>query len=173
MNKKIRDITYTGLMAAVVCVISLWQIPIGIFGVGATFQVFAIALAGYTLGIKRGTAAVLVYIAVGAVGVPVFSGFQGGFSVLLGPTGGFILGFLPMVIFCALGKSKKTYVALLWGALGLKACHFIGTVGYSVSANCDYMTAWLSVSVPYLLKDVLLVTGAFFLSKALQKSIKF
>lgn len=159
-------------MAAIICVISLWQIPIGIFGVGATFQIFAIALAGYTLGIKRGGTAVLVYIALGAVGIPVFSGFQGGFSVLLGPTGGFIFGFLPMVILCALGKGKKTYIALLWGALGLMACHIFGTVGYALSANCDYLTASLSVSVPYLIKDLLLVMGGYFISKALQKSLK-
>ena len=169
---KTKSIVMTGLMAAIICVISLWQIPIGIFGVGATFQTFAIALAGYTLGIKRGGTAVLVYIALGAVGIPVFSGFQGGFSVLLGPTGGFIFGFLPMVILCALGKGKKTYVALLWGALGLMACHIFGTVGYALSANCDYLTASLSVSVPYLIKDLLLVMGGYFISKALQKSLK-
>lgn len=159
-------------MAAIVCVVSMWQIPIGIFGVGATFQTFAVALAGYTLGIKKGGISVLVYIALGAVGLPVFSGLQGGFSVLLGPTGGFILGFLPMVILCALGKGKKAYIALLWGALGLTACHFFGTAGYALYANCNYLTAFLSVSLPYLIKDVLFITGAYFVSKALQKSLK-
>ena len=159
-------------MAAILCLISLWQIPIGLFGVGMTFQTFAIALAGYTLGVKKGGAAVLVYMALGAVGVPVFSGFQGGLGVLLGPTGGFILGFLPMVLFCALGKGKKAFPSLLWGALGLKSCHFLGTAGYALWADCDYLSASLSVSVPYLFKDIFLVICAFFVSKALCKNLK-
>ena len=158
-------------MAAIVCVISMWQIPIGIFGVGATFQTFAVAFAGYTLGIKRGSAAILVYVAIGAVGIPVFSGFQGGFSVLLGPTGGFIFGFLPMAALCAVGMGKRTYVALLLGVLGLFACHFFGTLGYALSSNCDYLTSSLSVSLPYLPKDSLLVAGAYFVSKAVQKRL--
>ena len=105
-------------MAAVICVISLLQLPLAT-GVPLTFQVFAVALSGYVLGSLRGTGAVLIYAAIGLVGVPVLSGFVGGFSVLFGPTGGFIAGFFLLALLTGLGRDKKTVVAILLGMLGL------------------------------------------------------
>ena len=87
-----RDLAYIALFAVLIAICSWIAIPI--LQVPYTLQTFAVFLAVGVLGGKRGTLAVLVYILLGAVGVPVFAGFTGGLGVLLGTTGGYILGFL-------------------------------------------------------------------------------
>ena len=157
-------------MAAVICVISLLQLPLAT-GVPLTFQVFAVALSGYVLGSLRGTGAVLIYAAIGLVGVPVFSGFVGGFSVLFGPTGGFILGFFLLALLTGFGKDKKPLWSILLGILGLALCHFLGVVHYVNVMKSGIVIALLTVSLPYILKDAALVAGAYFLSLPIKQSI--
>ena len=134
-------------------------------------QVFAVALAGYLLGWARGSVAVLIYIAVGLVGVPVFSGYMGGFSAFFGPTGGFIAGFFPLALFSGLGKDKKTFFAVLLGISGLVLCHIMGAGHYKIITNCSLAAAFLTVSLPYIIKDIALIIGAYFLSLPIKKRI--
>ena len=157
-------------MAAVICVISLLQLPLAT-GVPLTFQVFAVALSGYVLGSLRGTGAVLIYAAIGLVGVPVFSGFMGGFSVLFGPTGGFIAGFFLLALFSGFGKSKKAVPAILLGAAGLVLCHILGVGHYMLVQSSGFVTAILAVSLPYIIKDIALIIGAYFFSLPIKKRI--
>ena len=91
-SKKILNMTLIALMAAIIAVCS-W-ITVGIGPVPFTLQTFGIFLALRFLGGKKGTAAIGIYMLLGAVGLPVLSGFRGGFGHILGPTGGYILGFL-------------------------------------------------------------------------------
>ena len=158
-------------MAAVICVISLLQLPLAT-GVPLTFQVFAVALSGYVLGSLRGTGAVLIYAAIGLVGVPVFSGFVGGFSVIFGPTGGFIAGFFLLALLTGLGRDKKTVVAILLGMLGLTFCHAIGILHYMNVMKIEALSAFLTVSLPYILKDMALLVGAYLVSVSVKKRIK-
>ena len=88
---KIRDIAYIGASAALIAVCSWISVP---SPVPFTLQTFAVFSAVGILGGRRGTIAVLVYLLLGAVGLPVFAGFRGGVGVLLGTTGGYIAGFL-------------------------------------------------------------------------------
>ena len=160
----------TGVMAAVICVISLLQLPLST-GVPITLQVFAVALAGYLLGWARGSVAVLIYIAVGLVGVPVFSGYMGGFSAFFGPTGGFIAGFFPLALLAGFGRDKKPFFAILLGILGLVLCHIMGAGHYKIITNCSIGTAFITVSLPYIIKDIALIVGAYFLSIPIKKRI--
>lgn len=107
----IRGTVLCGLFAAIIAVLTLVTIPMP-SGVPITLQTFAVALCGYSLGCAKGTAATFVYVALGAVGLPVFSGMKGGFSVLVGPTGGYIYGFVGMAALCGLGAYLfETYKA--------------------------------------------------------------
>ena len=171
MSSKIRNITYIGLMAAVISVISVWQIPVPLLGVGMTLQTFAVCLAGYTLKKWRGTVSVLLYIVIGAVGIPVFSGFQGGFSVLLGPSGGFIFGFIPLCILCSLPSSSKPLPSFLFGIIGLVICHGAGVLQYCIVAKVSLGLSFLVVSLPYILKDIISVFLAKLLASQLIKRI--
>ena len=86
----------TALMTAVTCIVAPLSIPIGPVPISLTN--FAIYLSLYILGWKKGTVSYLLYLLLGLVGLPVFSGFSGGIAKLAGPTGGYIIGFIPMAI---------------------------------------------------------------------------
>ena len=88
----VRDICYAGLFAAVIAVMAQISIPMPL-GVPMTMQTFAITLAAVVLGSKLSAIATLVYLALGAVGVPVLANFSGGFDKFVGPTGGFLISF--------------------------------------------------------------------------------
>lgn len=91
-HTKVLSLTYVALMAALMAVCAWITIPVG--PVPFTMQTFAVFAALGLLGGKRGTLAVVVYLLLGLVGLPVFAGFSSGAAALLGPTGGFLVGFL-------------------------------------------------------------------------------
>ena len=93
---KTYEITMTALMAAVTCILAPLSIPIG--PVPISFTNLAIYLSLYLLGWKKGTISYLIYLLLGLVGLPVFSGFTGGPAKLAGPTGGYIIGFIVMAV---------------------------------------------------------------------------
>jgi len=171
MKNKTKNITLTGLAASLTAVLSVWQIPMPL-GVPLTLQVFAVAFCAYTLGAGRAFFATAVYIVLGAVGLPVFSGFQGGAAVLFGPCGGFIAGFLPLCLLCGAGRGKKTHIALLLGAVGLILCHTAGCVHYSIVTNTSITVSFLSASAAYLPKDVICIGISFFCSIPVRKRVK-
>ena len=85
-----------GVMAAITCILGPLSIPIGLVPISFTNLVIYIAL--YTLGMKKGTISYIIYMLIGFIGLPVFSNFSGGPSKLLGPTGGYIIGFIFMAL---------------------------------------------------------------------------
>ncbi len=96
MTTRTYTMTSTALMTAVTCILGPLAIPIGPVPVSLT--PLAVFLSVYILGTKRGTIAYLLYLLIGAVGVPVFSGFTGGLGKLAGPTGGYLIGFILMAL---------------------------------------------------------------------------
>lgn len=171
-QNKTKQLVLTGMMTAVVCVLSILEIPMPT-GVPITLQTFALALCGYLLGWKKGFLAALLYLLLGAAGVPVFSGMSGGIQVMLGLTGGFIWGFPVLAALSGLGSGKKNAVsAVAFGVLGLAAVHLLGSFQFSFLSGNTYMTSLMLVSVPYLVKDLLSVAGAYLVSLALKKALK-
>jgi biotin transport system substrate-specific component len=172
-NKRVstQKIVMTGMMAAVMAVMSQIQFPLP-SGVPVTMQTFAMALAGYVLGWQYGLASTAVYILLGAVGVPVFAGFSGGISFATSAAGGYIWGFLPMVALCGLGYQKKQYPWLVvLSLLGLACCHILGVLQFSVVTGMGLLQAALVGSVPYLIKDVVSLVGAYIVAKAIRTGL--
>ncbi len=170
MKNKTKSIVMTGVFAAIICVLSQIAIPMPT-GVPVTLQTFAVALCGYFLGVKKGTAAVLVYILLGAAGIPVFSGFKGGFACLGALTGGFIYGFLALALLCGIQlKHKPLRIAL--GAAGILVCHFFGTLQFALLTGNGFIQAFFLVSAPYLIKDFISVVLAYFGALAVGKAYK-
>ena len=167
----IQDMILIAMFAAVISVLSILSIPTP-SGVPFTLQTFAIALCGYFLGKGRGAAAAFLYLLIGAVGLPVFSGMKGGFGVLAGPTGGFIVGFIAMAAICGFGMEWKNRVlSLILGFVGLAVCHIFGFVWYAVLMSVSLMESFLLVSAPYLIKDVISLVGAYLLALILKKTL--
>ena len=98
---KTRDMTLIAVMAALICVAGPLTIPAG--PIPLSLATFAVYMAGSVLGKKRGTIAVALYLMIGIIGVPVFSGFSGGFQKLAGVTGGYLVGYLPCAYLSGVG----------------------------------------------------------------------
>ncbi len=164
------------MFIALIAVCSLICVP---FAVPFTLQTFAVFLSLFVLGGKRGTLALLAYICLGLAGLPVFAGFVGGFAVLFGATGGFLLGFILAALIFWAGErifGKKSSVLLVSAALGLAVCYIFGTVWYAtVYAGGDdvgFAAAVATCVLPFIVPDVCKMALAFFLGKRLKKYVK-
>lgn len=168
-NIKIQAIVLTGMMTAVLCVLSIIQIPMPT-GVPITLQTFAVALCGYVLGAKKGAVAAALYLLMGLIGIPVYSGFAAGPGILFGMTGGFIFGFILMALICGLEAGNKVLKIVL-GVSGLACCHLCGVIQFSIVTGTGVFKSFLLVSVPYLIKDLLSVAGAYLISIPVKKAM--
>ena len=174
---KTLDMVYIALFACLMAICAWISIP----GQSPlTLQTMGVFLAVGLLGGKRGTVAVLVYILMGAVGLPVFSGFAGGLGKLLGMTGGYIVGFLVSALLMwameALFGSKK-WVLPVSMVVGLIACYAFGTalfmVVYTSSKGAITLGAVLGMCViPYIIPDAVKIAVALLLTKALKRFVK-
>lgn len=168
----LKKISVSALFCAIICIISQFSVMTP-FGIPLTLQTFAISLCGYTLGAYYGTASVFIYIIIGVFGLPVFSAFQGGAQVLFGPTGGFIWGFILLCFFCGIAKSSdKLILKILFSSLGLVFCHLIGIFQFKIISGNSFIAAFLLSCLPYLLKDIISLVLAFYLSVQIKKRIK-
>lgn len=171
------DLVMVALFAALIAVCAWITIP---GAVPFTLQTMGVFLAVGLLGGKRGTAAVLVYILLGAVGMPVFSGFSGGVGRLLGTTGGYIIGFLVAALAmwameAIFGKAK--WVLPVSMLLGLLLCYAFGTawflVLYTQTKGAISVASVLSMCVvPFIIPDLLKIALALLLTSRLSKFIK-
>ncbi len=169
----LKKIILTALFTAIIAVCAQIVIP---SPVPFTMQTFGVFCALKILGAKAGTVSILVYIAAGAAGLPVFSAFSAGAGVLFGPTGGYIWGFaligVVYIIFSPFCKTDKGRNALL--AAGLALCYLLGTVMFSyVSASrgnpVSFSQGLLVCVVPYVLPDAAKLFLADVISKRVSK----
>jgi len=167
-----QTITMVAMLTAVLSVLSIIEIPMP-SGVPVTLQTFAVALCGYVLGHRKGTLSIALYLFLGFLGVPVFTGMAGGIDKLFGFTGGFLYGFLFLAFFCGIGiRFHNKIPTILSGIAGLLICHIFGAFHYSIIAELEFVPAFLLVSVPYLIKDILSVIGAYLVSLAVRRSLR-
>ncbi len=176
MNTKVKHIAYVGIMAALMAVCSWISIPTA---VPFTLQTFAVFFAVGMLGGRDGTLSVLVYILLGAVGVPVFAGFSGGIGALGSMSGGYIIGFIfTALIMWGMEKAfgKKAIVFFLSALLGLAVCYGFGTVWYWIlyTKNTEpvgIMTVLGWCVFPFILPDFIKIGLAYFLSSRIAKAV--
>ena len=169
----INDLTLIALFTAVIAVCSWISIPAA---VPFTLQTFAVFLTAGLLGGRRGTLTVIVYILLGAIGVPVFSGFTGGIGHLLGPTGGYIIGFIfsALVMWFAetrYGRSLRVLAASM--VTGLIVCYAFGTAWFMAvytreSGAIGLMTALSWCVFPYIIPDAVKIAVAVILCRRLR-----
>jgi len=172
-----QKIVFIGMFVAIIAILSQCAIP-SPTGVPMTLQPFGIALTGYLLRKKYAPMTVIIWLLLGAVGVPVFSGFRSGPNALIGATSGFMYGFIIMSFLCGLSSLYKPFISITFGLLGLFITHILGTVVYSNISGNNFIVSITTVSLPYIIKDIILVILAYFISKVLhirlnKASIKF
>lgn len=183
MNKEKRfletkDIALIALFVAVIIVCTLISIPIG--PVPFTLQTLAVMTTAGILGAKRGTLSVAVYILLGIIGLPVFSGFKGGIAVIAGPTGGFIIGFLFTAIIVGLAtsvvKSEKkideivaSVISMLIGDI---VCFAIGATWFVVVTGSTFSKAMTLCILPFIIPDIAKIIISTILVVAIKKRVK-
>ena len=139
-----------------------------VFDIAFTLQTLAVFLTLGLLGGKRGSAAILIYLLLGAAGMPVFSGFRGGIGVLAGVTGGYLWGFL---------FSGLTYWLLeRFGKLpamiaAMAVCYLCGSIWFHIYAGGGIGLILLRCVVPFLIPDGLKILLAHSLSRRLRRHI--
>lgn len=167
------DIVTVSLAAALMCICSWIQIPSAVPFTLQTFAVFFIAL---VLGARKGLAAMLIYILLGIVGLPVFSGFQSGAGALLGATGGFVMGFVLSVLIVGLSADRKGLslpFVIIGLTVGVAVCYVTGTLWYAfVYGDGNILGAMAVCVVPFIIPDIIKVTLALIIAKKVSPIIR-
>ncbi len=173
-NKKFKtiDIVYIGLFAALTAVCAWISIPLT---VSITLQTLGICVASGLLGWKRGTLTVIVYILLGMVGLPVFTGFKSGIAAVTGPTGGYIVGFIFTALIVGLASDKfgkKIWSNIVFMVIGVLVCYLFGTVWFMIAYNVTFTSALSTCVFPFLIPDAVKIVIAAVLVNRLKKFIK-
>jgi biotin transport system substrate-specific component len=178
-NKKNKtlDMVYIALFAVLIAICSWISIPAV---VPFTLQTFAVFCSVGLLGGKRGTLAILVYIILGAIGIPVFSGFKGGIGILFGSTGGYIIGFLfsGLIYWLITGLfGKKLMVSVIGMLAGLVICYTIGSIWYIIvysgsNGVVDFATVFGWCVIPFIIPDLIKILVATILVKRLASYVE-
>lgn len=175
-QNKTRDIVFIGIFAALIAICSWISIPTT---VPFTLQTMGVFTAVGLLGGKRSSLAVLVYILLGLVGLPVFAGFSGGVGVLFGTTGGYIIGFLASALLMwgmetVCGRGKIALAVSM--VLGLVVCYAIGTLWFmavyaktSGAVGLGTVLGWCVI--PFIIPDLIKIGIALLLTERFRKVI--
>ncbi len=176
-NNKTLDLVYVAIGAALIAVCSWIVIPTT---VPFTLQTFAVFLVLLILGGDRGLMSTFVYVAMGAIGLPVFAGFKGGIGVLFGSTGGYIIGFIFTGLIYAMFTrllGEKLIVKAVSLIIGLIVCYAFGTAWfmyiYTRDTGAIGVFGVLSWCVfPFVIPDLIKLAAAFAVSKRVARVIR-
>jgi biotin transport system substrate-specific component len=170
---QVRTMTLTAVMTALMCVLGPVMIPLG--PIPFSLQVLTVCLSAAVLGMKRGTLATVLYLLIGFVGVPVFTGFSGGPGKILGPTGGFLVGFVPLSLIAGWASDhfrSSAVLQFLGMFVGLVVLYFFGTAWLVWLAKLPVGKALQAAVYPFVAVDTVKVLIAMFLSRALRSRLE-
>ncbi len=174
MKIPVKNIARSAMLAALTAVCAQIAVPLP-GSVPLSLASFAVMLSGALLGPQDGAISQLVYLLMGIIGLPVFASFQGGPGCIVGPTGGYLLGYIPMAsvigqVTKGAGKSFPRYLAAM--SLGTLICYLFGTAWYLFSTKVNLLAACVSCVFPFLAGDILKIVSASLIACRLQGKIK-
>lgn len=157
---KTKKLIYCALFGAVISIMSLISIPVQ--PVPLNMALFAVLLSGGMLGKRYGALSVIVYILLGAVGIPVFAGFRGGLAVLAGPTGGYVLGYIAVAFLTGLvcEKTQKIKYTAPIMVISVMLCYVLGTAWYCYIMKSDVWSALTLCVLPFVPADIIKIVLA-------------
>ncbi len=170
-----KQLTVTALMTAALCLIAPFSIPLPFSPVPISLATFVLYLDIFILGSKLGTISCILYLLLGFVGLPVFSGFSGGIGRLFGPTGGYMIGYLFLIIIggninnFSKGKTLFSAFGLL---LGTAVTYLFGTAWLSMQMDLTFIQGLAAGVLPYLPGDFLKIIVALIIGPVLQNRIR-
>lgn len=168
----IYQIAMIAVMTAVTCVLAPLSIPIGPVPISLTNLVIYFSL--YILGTKKGTVSYLIYLLIGLIGVPVFSSFTAGPGKLFGPTGGYLIGFIPLALIAGFFIQKffkRWYLCLIGMILGTAVCYAIGTAWLAYQAHMTLRAALFAGVIPFIAGDLIKMILAMLIGPQIRKQL--
>ncbi len=169
---KTKNLIIFALLAAILCVISPFSFSVGIIPV--TLATFGIYLIASVFDMKTATVSVLLYVLLGTFGLPVFSGFSGGLQKLMGPTGGYIIGYIPMAFIIAfmLSLKRNRIVFATSCVISTAVLYAIGTLWFTVSSGEPLSYALKVCVFPFLPGDIIKIVLCIIISPSIFKALK-
>ena len=171
----LRDLSRIAIFAAIIAALTLpGEIPLA-SGVPISLQTLGVMLAGVVLGGYRGSLAVALYVILGLIGLPILSGHAAGFSVLAGPTAGFLIGFIPGALVAGIiahsAKAKFSVVRVILGSIvgGIAVIYALGIPVMAGALKVDLITA-AGYMTPYLAGDAIKVALTAIIAAALYRA---
>lgn len=174
MKISTKEIILCGLFASITGILSQISIPIPFTTVPLTMQVFAVLICGMILGPKLGFISQIIYIIIGAIGIPVYSQMSAGIGIMLGPTGGFIISF-PIVASLVgyFSKAYKTKTMIVLGMLlAILISYIIGTLQFCAVTQLNFVEGLMACVIPFIGIDILKIVMAYGLGTKVNKRIK-
>ncbi|MDR3364842.1 MAG: biotin transporter BioY [Clostridiales Family XIII bacterium] len=185
------------LFAALTAICGQIMVPLPFTPVPISLALLAVLVCGGVLGAKKGAVAMLVYILLGAVGAPVFAGLTGGLGIIAGPTGGYIIGYLPaavvMGLLAARGSERAAKAGEAGGAAGaarglkttkslgltiamgvpaVAVCYALGTAWFVISTGTGFAASLMMCVIPFIPGDVLKIIAAAAVCEALRRPMR-
>lgn len=172
---RINSMAIVSLITAIMCVLGPFTIMLPISPVPFSIVSFMMYLSAYILGMKKSVISCILYIFIGAIGLPVFSSFTGGIGKILGPTGGYIVGYIFMTMVCGwiIEKWTQNYIMHIIGMiLGTVVCYLIGTIWLSIQAGINVYAALAAGVLPFIVGDAIKILIISFIGPILRKRLK-
>ena len=185
VKMKLKDYILCAIFAAFIAVLAQVQIPLPFTPIPISLAVLAVLVTGGLLGVKRSLISIVVYILLGIIGIPVFAGFQGGPNVLVGPTGGYIIGYIPLIIIVAAFTSyatnkakergwpayKKVILLVAGAVVGILFLYALGTTWFMISTGRTLVEALAMCVVPFIPGEIIKIVAFTLIMAALKKHI--
>lgn len=163
------------LMAAVLCVLGPLTFPLSFSPVPISLAIFGIFLTLVIIEPSEAFTSIVVYILLGLVGMPVFSNFTGGVGKLFGPTGGYIIGYIPFALiswFFIKKFNRKVPFLVIGMLLGLASCYILGTAWLAISAGMTFKAALVAGVIPFVPFDIIKLVLAILIGLPVRRSIR-
>lgn len=166
-----QQMVLVAIMTALTCILAPFSLPIGPVPISLTNLVIYFSL--YLLGWKLGTLSYVIYLLIGLVGVPVFSGFTAGPAKLFGPTGGYLIGFIPMAIIAGIviDKFSQRWIQILGMIVGTAICYAFGTAWFCIQAGYTVSAALAVCVIPFIPADLIKMVIAMIIGPEIRKRL--
>ena len=171
-NTTINKMTKIALITAIICIIAPFSIPIGV--VPISFTNFILLLSLYLLSTKESLISYAIYLLIGLIGIPVFSGFTSGPSKLFGPTGGYLIGFIFLILISGICVNKfpnKSILCFFSMIIGSIVVYLFGSLWLAYQAKLTLLAAVATGVLPFVLGDLIKIILVLLIGPILKKQI--
>lgn len=172
MNTK--NLALIGLMSAVLCILGPMSLPIPISPVPISLGMLGVYLTVYILGMKKGTISICIYILLGIIGLPVFTAFGSGIGKVMGPTGGYLVGyiFIALIFGFFIDKWKTNQVLIFLGMiLGTAVCYLLGTAWLAMQGGMSFSAALAAGVIPFIPGDLAKIIITMLVAAPVRKAL--